>query len=141
MSKFFLIPILTFTSLISYGQLKADSLTIYKDFNGRGTTASLWHYHKNADSLKIPLQKLDPSDLITIKNTFTDVKVKKYHQQKHGGELLLGFVYVNGQKGKIAISSYSKSVYLVNFTDRKYLLIEDSVKAMSVRTILLKYSK
>lgn len=141
MNKHFLIILLTLCSIIAKSQLKADSLVIYKDFKARGTTANLWHYHHDADSLKIPLAKISDADLVTIKELFSDSKQKKYFQQKHGGELFLGFVFLKGQKYKIAISSRSNFTHFVNLSEYRNLKIQDSIKASKFNSILLKYSK
>ena len=141
MNNFLTIIVFTFTSLISHGQIKADSLFIYKGFEGRGTTANLWHYHHDADSLKISLTKVSDSDLNIIKNILADTKQKKYFQQKHGGKLLLGFVYVNGQKYKCAISNHPNYIHFVNFTDRKQIILQDTAKSIKINTILNRYYK
>ncbi len=141
MTRHLLVLIFGLSSIIASGQLQADSLIIYKDFKGRGTTANLWHWHHDADSLKIPLQKLSDADLITLKGAFADVKPKKYFQQKHGGRLFLGFVYLNGQKYKCAIGNYPTSVQFVNLSDRKQLILKDSIKVTKVNALFLKFSE
>jgi len=78
----------------------------YTDFEGRVATANIWYYHHDADSLKISLTKVSNVDLNVIKNILVETKHKKYFQQKHGGKLLLGYIYLNGQMHKCAISNY-----------------------------------
>ncbi len=132
---------MTLTSVILQGQIKADSLLIYKNFEGRGTTANLWHYHHDADSLKISLTKVSDDDFNVIKNISADTKQKRYFQQKHGGKLLLGFVYVNGQKYKCAISNNPNYIQFVNLSDRRQIFIQDTLKSIKINAILNKYSK
>lgn len=141
MNKHFIILVLIFVSVILRGQIKADSLLIYNDFKGRGTTANLWHYHHDADSLKISLTKLSDNDLNVIKNILADSKQKKHFQQKHGGQLLLGFVYLNGQKFKCAISNHPNYIQFVNLSSRKQIFIQNTIKSLQINTILNKYSK
>lgn len=141
MKKLLSLLFLTFTSQVSFGQMKADSLLIYKDFEGRGTTANLWHYHHDADSLKISLTKVSDIDLNAIKNILADTKQKKYFQQKHGGKLLLGFVYVNGQKYKCAISNHPNYIHFVNLSEHRQIMLRDTLKSKDINTILNKYSK
>lgn len=141
MKRPLLILSLMLSSIIAKSQLNADSLTIYKDFKGRGTTVNLWLWHHDADSLKISLQKVSDTDLNTINELFVDTKLKKYFQQKHGGQLLLGFVYINGQKYKCAISNYPNATHFVNLSDHKHLILVDSVKVAKVNAILFKYSQ
>jgi|JI10StandDraft_1071094.scaffolds.fasta_scaffold11625_7 hypothetical protein len=140
MTRLLLIFSFALSTIIAKGQLKADSLTIYKNFKGRGTTANLWRYQHDADSLKIELQKISNVDFATIKELFSGLKLKKHVQQKHGGELFLGFLYLNGQKYKCAINSRSSYTHFVNLTDHKHLMLQDSVQASKIHAILLKYS-
>ncbi|CAD5252690.1 MULTISPECIES: hypothetical protein [unclassified Imperialibacter] len=80
----------------------ADSIFIYKDFKAHGTTANLWHHHKDLDSLKSKKELISPSDLKALIEITSRAETKKLMQMKYGGPICYWIVNIDKTSKRFA---------------------------------------
>lgn len=95
-------------------QFRADSIFIYKKYSQCGTTARLWHNHRELDSLRNEKTKLNPDELKTFNGLISSIKNRKLFQQKYGGEICYMIIYQNGEKN-----------IFVTYISKDYCLLDD----------------
>ncbi|MCC6684167.1 MAG: hypothetical protein IT247_03760 [Bacteroidia bacterium] len=104
---------------------EADSLFVYRNFNQCGTTANLWHNHKDLDSTNASKSKLSQSDLIELKDILKTTRGRKLMQQKYGGEICYIIVFHSGQKNRYAAYISSELSFLDDLDSMRRWKIEN----------------
>jgi hypothetical protein len=133
MTKRFLQILFIFNFYLSFGQFHCDSIFLYKNFNQRGTTASVYSNFIMLDTSKTEKVKLTNNDLQTIREIFSSLTAKKFIQTKHG-DIYYTIIWDKGKKHNCAIENKS----LIDFTIyRKYIII-DSADIRTLHDILEK---
>lgn len=120
-------------------QFTADSIFIYKGFKKHGTTANLWHYHRDLDNTKTEKIKLDTKELNEFIEIFKDVKGKKLFQQKYGGDIYYAIVYSNGLKKTYVFMTYYNFARIDNLIDMRFWQLKDTTKTRQFNNLLKKY--
>ncbi len=97
-------------------QFKVDSVFVYKNFSQCGTTANLWHNHRDLDSLNAEKNKLSLDDLNKLNDLIKLSKMNRLFQQKYGGEICYLIVYQNGIRKRF-VAYISKDFCLLDDLD------------------------
>ena len=119
-------------------QFLADSIFIYKEFNKRGTTANLWHYHRDLDSINAEKRKLDTNDLNEFISIFKNAQRQKLFQQKYGGDICYTIVYNKGIKKTFVFLSSDHFARLDNLVDMQCWTLKDHVKQKQLYDLIRK---
>ena len=133
-----LITIITAT-IPSYSQLRVDSIFIYKNFSGGGSTSKLLYNFQYLDSVTANKIKMDSSDLNILKAVFAGSKQKKYNQQKHEGKPYYTVVWRNGKEYWYLIESSSTFGRMVNLTTMTQLKLFDSARKEKLYNMIREY--
>ncbi len=120
-------------------QFTADSIFIYKGFKSFGTTARLWHYHRDLETNKTEKFKLGTKELNEFIEIFKNVKRKKLVQQKYGSSICYALVYSNGIKKTFVFISYGNYARIDNLIDMKTWKLKDTIKTRQFNNLLKKY--
>jgi NCAIR mutase (PurE)-related protein len=125
----------------AFGQFRADSMFIYKNFQRRGTTAALWNYHRILDSTNAEKVAVDGNDMKILKDIFSQTKNKRFYQQKHAGQTCYAIVFDGGKKYEFTIESTDNFRRLVNLTTMRSLTVNpaDSLNSRRLDSIKKKY--
>lgn len=103
----------------SSGQFKADSIFIYKDFKEHGTTANLWHNHRDLDSANAPRTRLNEVELKEFVDIFKPIPSKKLFQTKYGGDICYVLVYEKGIRTQCVVYATLESGSLHDLDNMK----------------------
>jgi hypothetical protein len=116
----------------------ADSIFIYKDFTVGGTTANLWHNHKDLDSTNNQKTKLNKEETIEIVDIFKKAKRKKLFQQKYGRGICYILIYKSVHKSISIIYSSQEIGFVDNLDTMKRWIVNDTTDKRRLYEIIRK---
>ena len=138
MKKILILNFLILFTIPAFCQIEADSIFIYKDYRGSGSTARIKQIHQDLASgqgEKIKLNKLETADLQEL---FRGAKKRRYFQQKHGGNIIYTIVWFEGRKYIYVIELSDDFARMVNLDIMRKWSINDPKKLTDLRTLINK---
>ena len=113
---------------ISKQQFAADSIFIYKNFKQHGTTASLWHSHRDLNDANASKVKLSDIDLAEFIDIFKYTPRKRLFQTKYGGDICYFLVYKDGFKKEFILYTAPDYGAIHNLSAMKYWTLQNPQK-------------
>jgi len=127
---FFLASILIYSFQVSgqstKGQFNADSIFIYNNYKEHGSTANLWHNHRDLDSSNASKIKLSSDDQFEFVEIFKYTQGKKLYQQKYGGDICYLLIYNKGQKIRCVLYASPEFGTLHDLDTMKYWSLKNA---------------
>jgi len=105
-----------------------ESIEIYLDFDEGGhTTAGAIGYFNELKSKNVEILVVSEDDVKMIRDVLQQAKRKKYHQTKHGGNMMFcNFIY-NSDVSKTGISISNERAMIIDFTAQTLYIVNDSI--------------
>jgi hypothetical protein len=122
----------------AFGQIEADSIFVYQDFQRAGTTASIQRHFRELDSMQFKKGKLTKPETMELKAIFSEIKGRKFFQTKHGGTICYGIIWNEGRKYRYLFESLETEnrMRVVNMDTRKQWLLEAPEKVKKLRSLI-----
>gem|GEM_PF-6036596 len=144
MNKFVCLQSLLFICLVSvtinkaFGQIEADSIFIYQNFQRAGTTAGVQRSHRELDSTQVEKTKLSEQETAELKAVFSGIKQRKFFQTKHGGAICYGIIWYEGRKYRCLFEGLETEnrMRVVNMDTMKQWLLEAPEKVKKLRSLI-----
>jgi len=141
MNKVYIVLLLfIFSSLSTIGQIDADSIFLYENYDKTGTTAMIINNHNLLDSLCSTTKKLNTIELDQLDRLFDNERRTKYVQQKHGRDINYVIIWYNNNKYYGLIESFGETGRLINLNLMKQWKFNDSEKVEKLNRIISKNS-